>query len=327
MLSVSDASLDFIPVSAVWSLASNLVIFVCLCIILDACYNLTLHPLSKFPGPKLSAISRIPFFIALVNGDEISYMQALHAKYGPVVRSQPNELSYIDQGGETWQEISGYEKGRRENGKVQEYHLQPFNGVHSIISSDYEDHRRVRKLLSPAVSDRALKAQQSLFQRHADLLVVKMEEEARSSHLVDLVKLLNCTTFDIMGDLVFGQPLGLLESNDYSPWLKSVFQSVRVFPYVRILETYSVLKALASALEPRWVTQMKNDHFKYSADRVDERLKKGGDQPDIWNLVMSANEGEGLSIAEMHSNAELILLAGSETTGQSLRGYDFETRC
>ena len=61
---------------------------------------------------------------------------------------------------------------------------------------------------------------------------------------------------------------------------------------------------------------MKSDLFKHSADRVDERLKKGSDQPDVLNLVMSANEGEGLSVEEMHSNAELILLAGSETTGQ-----------
>lgn len=304
-----------VPHFSLSSIATTLLLLIILYIVLDAIYNLTLNPLSRFPGPRLSAVSRLPWWIVLINGDEVRYMQALHAQYGPVVRAQPSELSYIDRGGAAWHDISGHEKGRRENGKVREYHLQPFNGVHSIISAEQEEHRRVRKLLLPAFSDRALRAQQGLFRRHAELLVEKLEGEARAGRLVDMVKFLNCTTFDIMGELVFGRSMGMLESNGYTPWLKAVFQSVRVFPYIQIIEAYPMLKALASALEPKWATQMKNDHFKHSADRVDERLKKGSDQPDVWNLVMNAQEGEGLSIEEMHSNAELMLLAGSETTG------------
>lgn len=40
------------------------------------------------------------------------------------------------------------------------------------------------------------------------------------------------------------------------------------------------------------------------------------DQPDIWNLVMSAKDSDNAPLLEeMHSNAELFMLAGSETTG------------
>lgn len=43
------------------------------------------------------------------------------------------------------------------------------------------------------------------------------------------------------------------------------------------------------------------------------------DQPDIWNLVLSAEEGKNLSLNEMHSNADLFMLAGTDTTGKTSR--------
>lgn len=57
--------------------------------------RLYFHPLSKFPGPRLWAISRIPFAYYIVRGDLHFHFQTLHAKYGYVVRVAPNELSYI----------------------------------------------------------------------------------------------------------------------------------------------------------------------------------------------------------------------------------------
>lgn len=41
--------------------------------------------------------------------------------------------------------------------------------------------------------------------------------------------------------------------------------------------------------------------------------KRGSEhtQPDIWNL-----ETRGLSVHEMHTNADFFILAGSETTGR-----------
>lgn len=41
------------------------------------------------------------------------------------------------------------------------------------------------------------------------------------------------------------------------------------------------------------------------------------DQPDIWNLVLSAEDGKNLTLNEMHSNADLFMLAGTDTTGET----------
>jgi cytochrome P450 len=138
-----------------------------------------------------------------------------------------------------------------------------------------------------------------------------------------MVQLLQFTTFDIMGDLTFGQPLGLLDSNRYSTWVQAVFDSIRVIPIAQLIQHYSVINWLFNALEPKAVRDMKYNHFRHSADRVDLRLHKGSDEPDIWNLVLEAPEGRQLSLEEMYCHADVFMLAGSETTGTAMSGLTY----
>lgn len=77
-----------------------------------------------------------------------------------------------------------------------------------------------------------------------------------------------------MGDLTFGQPLGLLESAEYSSWVKNVFDAVRVLPLIQVIEYYPLLSKIYAFLEPKKVNEMKTTHFKHSADRVDRRLEQ-----------------------------------------------------
>lgn len=76
------------------------------------------------------------------------------------------------------------------------------------------DHVRQRKIFTPAFSDRALKQQEPLFLKYTDQLVAKLkariEEDPESK--IDMIRLYNFTTFDIMGDLTFGEPLHMLDN-------------------------------------------------------------------------------------------------------------------
>ena len=63
--------------------------------ILYVLYNIYLHPLAKYPGPKLHAASYLPQFLARGKGD-IKYIKGLHDKYGSIVRVAPNELSFTN---------------------------------------------------------------------------------------------------------------------------------------------------------------------------------------------------------------------------------------
>ena len=138
---------------------------------------------------------------------------------------------------------------------------------------------------------------------------------------VDMVELLQFTTFDIMGDLTFGQPLGLLASRAYTPWVAAVFASLRIIPLAQLIQHYPILDALFKLIEPKAVKEMKYRHFRHSADRVDARLARGSEEPDIWNLVLKAEGSKNeLSLEEMYTHADVFMLAGSETTGTAMAG-------
>jgi len=185
----------------------------------------------------------------------------------------------------------------------------------------HEDHRRFRRLFAPAFSDRALRNQEPLFQRHVNKLISRLQQSTTGA--VDLVKMYQLTTFDIMGDLSFGQPLGLLENSQYSPWVQAVFDSIKAIPIAQFIQYYPILNTLFRLVEPKFVRDMKYSHFRHSADRVDQRLARSSDQPDIWNLVLAAKGNQKLSLEEMYCHADVFMLAGSETTGTALPAVSY----
>ncbi|KAH6639942.1 cytochrome P450 [Truncatella angustata] len=278
-------------------------------------YAIYLHPLRDIPGPKLSAISRIPYWLACLRGNQVRYITSLHRNYGSVVRFGPNDLSYAD--GRAWKDIAGVQKGKSENGKEVKFHAPSANGTPNLVTeNDQERHAAIRRVFSPAFSEKALRAQEPMFQKYADLVVKK----GRGAGTINMTELLNWATFDIMAELAFGESLGLLERGAYSSWIAIVFKSVKVLPFIQMIEFYPALKKIYDLIEPRSIAAMRLDHFNHTVSRVDKRLKEGSDNPDLWNLVVESNI---LTLKEMHTNAELFMLAGTETTASLLTGLTY----
>ncbi|KAI4598107.1 hypothetical protein KJ359_003916 [Pestalotiopsis sp. 9143b] len=291
-----------------------------------AIYLLKGHPLAGIPGPWTSAVSRIPYWYKFLKGQDVYWQHELHEKYGPVVRFGPYDVSYAT--ADAWKVIHGSIKGGYTLAKPLDANIRPVNGkwivqtrgVESILTADAVDHARVRKLFSPAFSERALRKQESI----ADIFISKIREIGDEGQAIDMTGLYNFATFDIMGDLCFGHPLGLLAKNEFSPWVQSVFESLKLIPIINVIHYYPVLLALFERFQPKSVTEQILVHAKHSADRVDQRLQEGSDKPDIWNLVMSAQDTDkGLTLEEMHSNADLFMMAGSETTATLLSGVTY----
>ena len=82
----------------------------------------------------------------------------------------------------------------------------------SLVSDLNDDsHGRQRKIFSHAFSDRALRDQESLILTHVDKLISKLTDFARDGTRFNFVDWVSFTTFDIMSDLAFGEPLNMLE--------------------------------------------------------------------------------------------------------------------
>jgi hypothetical protein len=107
-------------------------------------YRAFIHPLSKYPGPKLWAMTKIPYDIYLFRGILPFKVAELHEKYGPVVRITPNELSYITE--DAWNDIFTKQPG----GVILEKNAvaapqRPPKGIHGIFTTKSEqDHARMR---------------------------------------------------------------------------------------------------------------------------------------------------------------------------------------
>jgi cytochrome P450 len=172
-----------------------------------------------------------------------------------------------------------------------------------------------------------LKQQEPLFVKYVDKLVSRLRKttEDDPSEKLDLVRLYNCTTFDVMGDLTFGEPLHMLDRAEYDPWVSTIFASLKISSYFSIMTAYPWLWRAFKRYVPESVNKKRMDHFNYSVTRVTKRLEKGRDTEgvDLWDLVLSQKEGRGLSRGEMDANASVFMVAGTETTATLVSGLTY----
>ncbi|KAB2571421.1 Cytochrome P450 monooxygenase rdc4 [Lasiodiplodia theobromae] len=294
-------------------------------------YNLFFHPLRGYPGPLLCRATPLPRMRARLAGRSPIQSLELHKRYGKVVRVSPNELSYSD--GDAWKDIYGY---GNKGSLMRDFRTTPRGRdiEPSLISTeDNDEHRHLRSILSPAFSQRALKEQEPLLLKYIGLMADKIRERAAAANnadggAVDITQFFNFATFDIMSDLAFGNPMGLLEKSEYTDWVRNTFAGIKLFSFRASVSYYvPVVDVLMPLLLPRSLQAKRKAHMKYAADQVHARLARGGaieGRPDIWTQVLRAYEGQHervkLTMGQMESNASLFMVAGTETTATLLSG-------
>ena len=285
--------------------------------------NLYRHPLSGFPGPRLWAISRLPYVWTLIKGDLTQRTHELHQRYGPIVRLAPNELSFID--GQAWRDIYDHHQGRPNFPKNPLWKASAANGIESIISANDADHARYRRLLSHAFSEKALRQQENLLQNYIALLVQRLRTRASSteSAVVDMVQWLNFTTFDIIGDLSLGESFHCLDESRYHPWLSTLSNQFRIGALYISLRFFGLGK-YARTLLPKGMLQKRRDHINMAYERIRRRRAQGvsvdGQRNDFMTFILRHNDEKGMSDPEIEATLRILVLAGSETTGTTLSG-------
>jgi hypothetical protein len=187
--------------------------------------RLYFHSLSKFPGPRLWAITRIPDAYYRATGHQAYLVADLHRQYGQIVRIAPDELSFNVE--EAWNDIYG--KPATHNTQLQKSSSQffkPPSAVNNMLQepSD-EEHQRmrldsllkrltrlltaVRRVFSPSFSEKSLRDQEPIMNQYFDLLIQQLHENCEKA--IDINLWYNLVAFDIIGDLTFGESFGCLK--------------------------------------------------------------------------------------------------------------------
>lgn len=135
-------------------------------------------------------------------------MKRLHDKYGPVVRTGPNQLSYST--ATSWKDIYGHVGGRKQFPKSGFYSDE--RAANIVSERDPHKHGIMRRTLSHGFSAKALAEQEDLVQEYVDRLISQINIHATGEAGANMVQWYNFTTFDIIGDLAFGDPFGCLEN-------------------------------------------------------------------------------------------------------------------
>lgn len=117
--------------------------------------------------------------------------------------------------------------------------------------------------------------------------------------------------------------MSLLETQEYNPWLQGIFDQIFYACVSRAFQYFPLLWSIVQRLIPKSVHEMAEASVKFSADRVDKRLEMETERPDIFGLVLKHEAGSKMPRQEMHANADLLMIAGTETTATMLSGLTF----
>lgn len=248
--------------------------------------------------------------------------RALHEIYGSVVRTAPNELSYTDPA--AWKTIYGFHQPAEGFLKNPMFNPPATNGYHSILTAEGKDHARMKRVLTHAFSDKALREQQDILQHFTDLLIRRIHECLDGNPgPVNLFEWFNWTTFDLIGDLSFGEPFNCLQEAKFSEWVALVYYAFKTITFINISKCMAPLDKIVKLLIPRSLVTKRNKIFNMNSSKVDRRLVSNTPRHDFMSYILKHNDKYGMSDGEIYANATLMVLAGSESTATVISGMCF----
>ncbi|KAJ5739310.1 hypothetical protein N7533_012094 [Penicillium manginii] len=284
-------------------------------------YNIYLHPLANYPGPRIYAASSFPVAFAQLSGKYHLFTQKAHEDYGTVVRISPNELSFISAA--AWNHIYARHQGNPPLPRDKTFFNDMLVDKKTLTMADTENHARLRKAMNPAFSSRALASQEPILQQNVELFLEKLHDHATRGLQLDLRLWYNYITFDMIGDLAFGESFGCLDSSKFHAWVQFVVDYFYVATLLQVVHRFCPLNKLLAVLIPSSLMEQKEQHAGLTAEKVKRRMKRRTDRLDFVHPLIEARDSGAISTDEIEQQASILILAGGETTSIALTSATF----
>ncbi|KAH6904432.1 high nitrogen upregulated cytochrome P450 monooxygenase 2 [Coprinopsis sp. MPI-PUGE-AT-0042] len=307
-------SLDHQSSSILWSYA----IFYATLITTVVVYRVSpFHPLANHPGPLLCKITKFRTVWEAAQGTTHKYYQSLHAKYGPIVRVGPNELSITDKDaipailGSQGMHRGPIWDGRRTG-------TLPGRDYGSLIDiRDKHVHSVRRKQWNQAFTGAAVKDYQQILERTGEELSSLLSKVATTPDAtVDIARWVSYFAFDFMGNMAFGGSFNLMTEGDtlgawkmmedglavpamtgHVPWIMSLLQKLPAVTAKR--DKFKAFGKLHAKKRVQMITKEK-DLFHHLYEDTDSAVPV----EDKMDLIIS--------------DSLLTIVAGSDTTSTVL---------
>ncbi|KAI0974334.1 cytochrome P450 [Xylaria arbuscula] len=178
-------------------------------------YNLKFHPLSKYPGPKIAAVSNLWWVWNSISGRYPWVIEEALKRYGDIIRIAPNELVFLTP------------QAAKDIYLAQENHLESFIqvGYDALDTGDNGisgepnpvRHREVAKRLAPAFSNKNLLAKEATIQKHMNQFIGKMVQSQGKE--IELRRWSDWLALDLSVDMTYGHDWGQVRDEKDSNFL------------------------------------------------------------------------------------------------------------
>ncbi|KAI0110549.1 monooxygenase [Hypoxylon sp. NC0597] len=278
-------------------------------------YRVFFHRLRKFPGPLDIKISR--FFSALRASKHVQYnkeLEKLHEEYGDFIRTGPREICIVRKSA-----VAAIYGPNSKCGKSSWYTQIDFDSKKSSVVStrDPDDHRRRRRAWDRGVSTKALNA---YVPRIKALVNTFISQIAQRQGPVDATAWSNYLTFDIMGEVGFGEDFGCVAGGKTHPAIKSIHDHMHFLgigshvPW--LLNVLGNIPGATKGYIPFW----DHCHSQLEAKRANFNLEK--DPQDIMSWLLKAIIEKDISASptkeSLVEDCRALIIAGSDTNAATL---------
>lgn len=301
-------------------------------------YRITLHPLAKFPGPKLAAVSFWYEFYYDLWPHKAQYLwkiKELHEKYGPIVRINPihihiNDPAYLD-------EI--YASGNKHKRERDPWSLHASdNGFLSgslLQTMDHDTHRMRRGALNPFFSKRAIQDLESVLVDKINTLVRRLAQAHRAGQVVNFTYAIAALSLDMASAYALGADVGNLGRADWgADWLDA-FKTVgkvrplgRQFPWLVNTAMAYFNPDVVAVFSPQMANLARKliyplEMMQASAEEHARQAEGFGEKPSvntrtIFMDILDSNLPESEKTPERLNAESSSVLGGVETTTRSL---------
>ncbi|TBU45145.1 cytochrome P450 monooxygenase pc-bph [Dichomitus squalens] len=353
-MSLVDRLLNFEP--ATWAVVG----FTAVLLIHFVPYLADPHHIREYPGPLLAKLSDIWLGYVAAQGHRSERVHELHKQYGTFVRIAPNHLSISDP--EALQVVYGHGTGTLKSDFYDAF-VSIQRGLFNTRSR--VQHARKRKIVSNIFAQKNVLDFEPHVRQHLANLFRQWDKlceggknglsgdegeggwQGRDGRVwYDCLPWYNYLAFDIIGDLAFGTPFGMLDAcKDSAPVAVSHKAAMAAygssdsskeiqiehFPAVQVLNDRGEYSAAMGVLPPHWRPLAKKIPWYSKGNQavqklagiavaaVAQRFANPSDRADLLSKLQEGRDDNGDPMGREELTAEALtqLIAGSDTTSNS----------
>ncbi|KAI9925860.1 hypothetical protein MW887_005666 [Aspergillus wentii] len=293
--------------------------------VLGATYRLYFHPLAKFPGPKLAAISGwYEFYHDIIHrGQFIWKVDQLHRTYGPIIRITPSEIHIQDPS--FYDDLYAPSSKRRD--KYAQWTILAGAPRSTFATVNHNHHRLRRSALNPFFSKRAVCHAETLIVDKVQRLCQRFQDACVRGTVIRLDTAYMALTMDIITHYAYGESYNHLAEEDFKPeWKETIVEAsangalLRQFPWL-----LPVLKAIPlrvlRVLEPKGAALIGwQRDVRRQVDAIIENDKAGNKaKGTIFQAILDSDlPVEEKQADRLQDEGQTLVGAGSETTAKAL---------